>query len=559
MTQTNDTLLLRRLKIFFCLLAAVMGAVHAWHNRHFMYPDGVCYLDIGDAYWRGDWNMAINAYWSPLYSWLLGLTMLVLRPSPYWEFTVVHLVNFLIYLGALGAFSFLLVQLLCYQRETATRASADRSVALPEWALLSLGYSFFIWYSLRLTTVRAVTPDMLMSVFLFLASGILMRIRRGFDNWLMFAVLGAVVGFGYLAKAVMFPIAFVFAALCLLSGLSLRTALPRALLASLIFIMVAGPFILAISHAKGRFTFGETAKLNYDWLVNRDIAPYAKAKKIFDVPAMYEFETSNTATFPGWYDPSRGHEVGPIRFDAKKQLSVLTDTASAYYELFFNAQADLLIGFLTLYLFGRRYSFRVKTLAAYGSLLIPAIAGLGMYSLILVISRFIGGFLVLLWVGIAAAVRMPDTQESRKLMDCVTILLLAMMTIRMAAFSAGAIYSTAHDLATRENSSTNVDWQITDALRRLGVRAGDKVASVGDSTDPYWARLLRVQIVAEIANGNEFYFWMTNPSVKAQVTRALAGTGAKVIVTRNIPHYFSKDGWQKIGDTDHYVYLLPTS
>jgi hypothetical protein len=27
--------------------------------------DGISYLDIGDAYWRGDWHMAINAFWSP--------------------------------------------------------------------------------------------------------------------------------------------------------------------------------------------------------------------------------------------------------------------------------------------------------------------------------------------------------------------------------------------------------------------------------------------------------------------------------------------------------------
>jgi hypothetical protein len=31
--------------------------------------------DIGDAYVRGDWHSAVNAYWSPLYSWFLGLAL----------------------------------------------------------------------------------------------------------------------------------------------------------------------------------------------------------------------------------------------------------------------------------------------------------------------------------------------------------------------------------------------------------------------------------------------------------------------------------------------------
>jgi hypothetical protein len=76
-----------------------------------MGADGISYLDIGDAYWRGDWPTAINAMWSPFYSWLTGLTLLVFQPSPYWEFTVIQLLNFAIYLLSLAAFAFFLREL----------------------------------------------------------------------------------------------------------------------------------------------------------------------------------------------------------------------------------------------------------------------------------------------------------------------------------------------------------------------------------------------------------------------------------------------------------------
>src|SRR5262245_31889130 len=90
------------------VVALVLGAAQAWVTRFTMNPDGVSYLDIGDAYWRGDWHNAINAYWSPLYSWILGLLLKALRPSSYWEYPLVHLVNFLIYVAALACFEFFL-------------------------------------------------------------------------------------------------------------------------------------------------------------------------------------------------------------------------------------------------------------------------------------------------------------------------------------------------------------------------------------------------------------------------------------------------------------------
>ncbi len=93
------------LKAFFWTVAILLGVFQAWTNRYRLASDdAIAYLDIGDAYLRGEWKEAINGYWSPLYYWLLGLTISVLNPSPYWEFFVVKIVNFLIYLFALVRF-----------------------------------------------------------------------------------------------------------------------------------------------------------------------------------------------------------------------------------------------------------------------------------------------------------------------------------------------------------------------------------------------------------------------------------------------------------------------
>src|SRR6266851_4941539 len=99
---------LKTFQICCWIVALTLGAAQAWVTRFTMNPDGVSYLDIGDAYWRSDWHNAINAYWSPLYSWVLGFFLKVLKPSAYWEYPVAHFVNFLIYVAMLASFEFFL-------------------------------------------------------------------------------------------------------------------------------------------------------------------------------------------------------------------------------------------------------------------------------------------------------------------------------------------------------------------------------------------------------------------------------------------------------------------
>lgn len=74
-------------KIAFRSVALVFAFLQAWAYRFYIEPDGVNYLDIARAYLRRDWTNALNAYWSPLYSWLLALIQRVFHPSPYWEST----------------------------------------------------------------------------------------------------------------------------------------------------------------------------------------------------------------------------------------------------------------------------------------------------------------------------------------------------------------------------------------------------------------------------------------------------------------------------------------
>ena len=162
----TSALLERRLRRIAWLAVIVLGFIQGWTNRQFINPDGVSYLDVADKYLQGDWTWAVNAYWSPLYSWLLGAALFLLRPSSYWEYPVVHLVNFLVYLSAFVCFEFLLFHVIRYQTESVSQSSSDES-SLPTWAWQAVGYTLFLWCT-GSHNITDVTPDMCVAALVFL-------------------------------------------------------------------------------------------------------------------------------------------------------------------------------------------------------------------------------------------------------------------------------------------------------------------------------------------------------------------------------------------------------
>ncbi len=165
---------LNRFTVALRCTAIALAGLQAWIHRHAMNPDGISYLDLGDAFYRGDFDTAVNAYWSPFYPWFLGTVLGVLRPSANWEFTVVHFVNFSIFMACLMAFEFFLRQLLASRRTTHSAASDS----LPDWMLVGFLYSLFIWSSCYLIGVTVVTPDLCVATIVYLAAGLIVRFRQ---------------------------------------------------------------------------------------------------------------------------------------------------------------------------------------------------------------------------------------------------------------------------------------------------------------------------------------------------------------------------------------------
>ena len=55
-------------RVVLRFIAVLLALVQTWNGRFYMDPDGTAYADIARAWLRGDWGLALNGYWSPLYS-----------------------------------------------------------------------------------------------------------------------------------------------------------------------------------------------------------------------------------------------------------------------------------------------------------------------------------------------------------------------------------------------------------------------------------------------------------------------------------------------------------
>ena len=558
---------LTRLEITFWLFAIVIGFVHVWADHHYLVnADAMSYIDIAESYLRGDWNKAVNSYWSPLYSWLIALGLAITKPSPYWKFTIVHLVNFGMYLFALGCFCFLM-------REIVRRQQSQRDanlVTLPDWALLALGYSLFIWSSLFLVTLPLESPDMLVAAFVYLATATLLRIRRQPSSPMPFVLLGIFLGLGFLAKSVMLLLTPVFLLAALFSVGNVRRALPRVAVAFVLFLIVAGPFVFAMSRSKGALTTGRSGRLNYLWAINRVTnthwqgeepgsgVPQHPTRKIFDQPPAFEFSEPVGGTYPVWYDPTYWYEGSVSHFDFRKQVAVFVGALKSYYELFhhWGLHYGLLVGVLALYIMSDRGRLLIYDLIEQWILIVPAVAGLGLYSMVNVQGRYTASFLVLLWLALFMAIRIHSTPNAPKFIRSIALVLIASVVFTTVASSSREIALTVHQLVSGEDHAAHEQWQVAEGLREMGVGPGDKVAFIGDSFRAFWAHLAGARVVAEIRKDKVGDFWQANAAVKAELLNAFARAGVKAVVMERPPAGIDLNGWKKIRDTDYYVQVV---
>jgi hypothetical protein len=556
----------------FWLLALGLAAFQtlAAIRTQAMGADGIAYLDIGDAYVRGDWQNAINPVWSPLYSWILGIVMAVVQPPMSREFPLVHLVNLALFVLTFVCFEFFWRELGRYR----LMGAGHDEQALPAWVWFGAGYALFIWVTLTLIAIWAVTPDMLMAALVLLAAGIIVRMRRGDRRARWFLLLGLVLGCSYLAKSVMLPLGFVLLAAGWLSAGEMRRTAPRALVGLFAFLLVCLPFIVAVSRSHGSATFGEAGTVTYlrhvRGLTRERLfaggsalaAPAPPFRQGLPFPPVYAFGERIGGTYPLSYNPAywyRGAEPAGRSFNLGDQLQALVATTWYYVDLFVRQQGVWLALVGLLYVLG---PFRLPSPALRfrrWSLFLAALVGLLLYGLVYVEGRYVGVFVLLLWGDLLANLRLRPQESGSKLVGAIGLFLIVSMLVNTFFSDLQRDWGIAELLggqsAARATAPTAV--QVAQGLQERQIPPGSAVGVIGDGYGSYWARLARVRIVAEMLDEDAAPFWVGDAGTQRGVLEAFRSNGACAIVAEDVPAYASLPGWQQIGRTDYYVYAVP--
>jgi len=566
----------RWLRALFRVVAVLLGGLHGGvaAMRQSMNADGINYLDMGDAYLRGDWGVAINAIWSPLYAWILGGLIGIAGPSIDWEFPTVHLINFGVYVVALVCFEFFWRQLtISYYGETARRDAAG----FPRWIWVSLGYALFIWASLSLIEIWAVTPDMCVAALVFLAAGLLLQIRSERAGVLATTAFGAVLALGYLAKAAMFPLGIAG----LVIGVLVQRRLPRAAVrmapAVIAFFALSGSFIWVLSSATGHLTFSDVSRFVYLKHVNQiphphwseDFAgdvgtPLHPARRVLDDPAIYEFAGPVGGTYPLSYDPGYWTEGLTPNVDVGQQSTVIIHNGVAFYELFFRQQGAFLATALLLVLMSLGLRSSAGPGAGEWGLIAWAVAAFGLYGLVFVEPRYIGAFVVVFWAGVLSFVRCPRDGMHERLLGAGGAMLALFVLINIAAFNLdglGALLGVRAQSDVQKSQfsggSSALPPEVAHGLIELGLEPGDRVGLIGYPFTAFWARLARLKIVAEMRPQDAAGFWNSDPARQDEALLAFANARARAVVAEPFPAASEDPGWRQVGETGYRVYLFP--
>jgi hypothetical protein len=370
------------------------------------------------------------------------------------------------------------------------------------------------------------------------------------------------LGVGYLAKAVMFPMSAAFIAVTAATQKTTVRKFRCIAISGLFFLLAAGPFVLLLSVSKGRPTFGDSGKINY--LMNVGTTqfftphePDAKhpVHQLSALPHAYEYGGPIAGTYPLWYDPSYWHEGIRPHIDFKRQIRTMLLAGVQCAFILFSPSMGLCIAvpLIFLYLVSPHIGQCLTRASRHWELWIPALAGIALYSLVVIEPRYVAAQFCVLWVVGFSGVRLPASATSHRMITGTTLaiaLFVCLATTWQISEALDDRIFAQKDIATPECAD------VAEALATNGIRPGDKIAVISNWLFPsrqgaYIARLARVQIIAE-AHPDEY--WAADPNTRSELMKEFDASGARAVLTYNPPG--NQDGWARLGTTNYYMQFL---
>jgi hypothetical protein len=577
---------LRKTLIAYLLLLVPLAWFAAKYDRYAIDGDAVGYMDIADLLHAHQWSAAVNAYWHPLYPAMLWLAQVIFHPTRMNELGAYYAVNFFLFLAQVVAM-LLFVRGIARLRE---RLAPGAEVLLSADALKLLGVSLLVIALQREMTLGKVRTDgLLQALILFSLAMLLETLATETAAGFIFApLMGLSLGLAYLTKSFAFLLALICITVLVLFGSfvqkrALSKLVLQGSLAFVVFALIAGPYIAALSKQKGRFDFGDSGNLNYVWYVSgtekMHLEPWMTdkfgsatvhlihpEKQLLASPGIYSYKEMTHGTYPPWFDATYWNEHITPKFNLKLLAKRDVRNVVLILRYLLNHPEPLLLLAVLLLVGGTlRGPSRYAWPAAGIGLLMWAI-----YSMVNVEERYVTAAYLAILLPLFAALKVRGVGEvsSQPIRRTATAVLLLFSILVLAE-------QAREDAQNRRDESVNglvPAWRnpqifgAAEGLAKLGVKPGDEIACVGEEAcvyDFYWARLAGVRIVTEIFEPTSKHLMdrLDALSNRDEAIDTVRQQGARVLVAafdpgEVNPSHPAAAGWIRLGETNYYALPL---
>jgi hypothetical protein len=571
------------ISLLYALLALpvlVLGAIEGWYKRTSYTTDAISYLDISRAIPQHEWKLVFNPLWSSGYPLLIAIMRAFFPANAAGDWAAIHLLNLLILLFAYGMFLWLLRSL---------RPDLPAGSASHERLLLFAGVCIFLCTELCINGASRVSPDPLVDGLFFAAMGTSIRMMRKPSSALLAILLGAILGVGYLVKAIFLPLAAIILAVTACALMTKKQKAASLLLSAMVLAIFAVPYAVVLSRSVGHFTLGESGALNYAFHVNLLPrytnweggpegygSPIHPTRLLMKDPDFFEFAEPYHNTYPPFGNAVYWYE-GFRHFWSPKYQAAAIARNSYYLALILLKQpvtyaiAGLI--FALVFLLEDRRAWLARTLA-YWPFFLPALLVIGTYIWVHLEDRYIASFLAVL--GLLPFVSLCASQK--KIPSKVRLLILSSLV-----FATALSFVTADRVAFvralhHDSYAQDAEWRQAAYLRQIGLKPGDKVGGIGGpNAECTWAYVDGLRIVAELGgapydahaaglhshwwnNGSGSpdrsaqEFWASSPKRQAKILDLFKQAGAVAILAPEKSPHVNEPGWQPIPDSAEWVY-----
>jgi hypothetical protein len=585
---------LRKLLASFLVLLVPIAWLATKFERYQMDGDAMAYMDIADLIRGHHWTGVVNAYWHPLYPACLAAIDWLMHVTRWNELHAAYVLNYLIFLGSVGA----MLAFVSALHTLRTRMSpSDDQVGSVGATLLSLnalrllGLGLLVIAAQRELSMGKVRPDALLQMLMLAAFAMLLR-ALATESLVYAPLMGMFLGLAYLTKSFAFLVALLCVAVMVvfqawLQGRSIGRVAAGGALALVMFGVIAGPYVAALSKQKGRFDFGDSGALNYAWYVSGTekfhIEPWMTDKfgsatvklkhpevQLLAQPGIYSYKAEAFGTYPAWFDPTYFHEQIVPKFDAK--LLVKRDVRNVVLSLrYVLNHPEALILMALLLVLGARIDFRAwRQRGFWMPMVVLGVAMWVIYGLVNIEERYVTLAYLAIVLPVFAALRVGRESSGERSSWASGV--ATGMVVLMAFLALGETFRLSLDERRNESGEgLPAAWYspsiygAAKALNKLGVGNGDEIACMGTIAclnDPYWMRLADVRVLTEVFNPDAKHLleeFQDLPN-REQVMDVLKAQGAKVVVANFGPESdlgaATSAGWLRLGETSFYAMPL---